>query len=122
MSVITGQILPSSGLSSSIGPMSRITVQLLDVSLMDAPSTTLAEQVVFIGPEPVSFPIPFSLTYDANRVTPSMWYSIAARVTEKTEAVEEDKLTWISTTRYSVLTHDSPSDNIDVEIDPISSS
>jgi putative lipoprotein len=124
MSVITGQILPSSGLSSSIGPMSRITVQLLDVSLMDAPSTTLAEQVVFVGPEPVSFPIPFSLTYDANRVTPSMWYSIAARVTEQTEVVEEDKdqdkLTWISTTRYSVLTHDSPSDNIDVEIDPIS--
>lgn len=118
MSVISGQIVSSSGASSGIGPMSRLTVQLLDVSLMDAPSKTLSELVVYTGPEPVSFPIQFSLTYDAKLVADPLMYSIAARVTIPEE---EDKLTWISTTRHSVLTHGNPSDNIDVEIDPISS-
>ncbi|KAG0245635.1 hypothetical protein B0O80DRAFT_459883 [Mortierella sp. GBAus27b] len=120
MSVVTGQIVAPSGLAAArIGPDSRLTVSLLDVSLMDAPSKTLAEQVVFTSPNgSLELPIPFSLTYDPSNVRENFSYAVSARVVDLT-LPEDSNLTWITTTRFSVLTHGEGSEGIVVEIEPI---
>ncbi|KFH63900.1 hypothetical protein MVEG_10593 [Podila verticillata NRRL 6337] len=113
MSIISGQLVasPNAG-ASAIDPNSRVAVQLLDVSRMDAPSVTLSEQVFQTGPSQLSFPIAYSLSYEANDIKPHQSLSIAARVT-----TDADTLTWITTTRHSVLTFHNPSDNVLVELD-----
>lgn len=116
MSIISGQLVvsPNAG-ASAIGPNSRVAVQLLDISRMDAPSVTLNEQVFQTGPaDQLSFPIAYLLSYDANEIKPHQSLSIAARVT-----TDADTLTWITTTRHSVLTFHNPSDNILVELDQV---
>ncbi|KAF9208705.1 hypothetical protein BGZ49_007889 [Haplosporangium sp. Z 27] len=119
MSFLTGQIVTSTS-NASISPNSRLTVQLLDVSLMDAPSVILGEQVILTGPsESLSFPIPYNVTYDARQIHPHQSISVAARVVDIASADED--LTWISTTRNSVLTHGNPSNDVDVEVQPIHS-
>ncbi|KAF9318157.1 hypothetical protein BG003_011717 [Podila horticola] len=115
MSIISGQLVasPNAG-ASGIGPNSRLAVQLLDVSRMDASSVTLSEQVFQTGPaDLLSFPIAYSLTYNPNEIKPYQSLSIAARVTDA------DNLTWITTSRHSVLTFHNPSDNVLVELDQV---
>ncbi|KAG0359107.1 hypothetical protein BG005_001336 [Podila minutissima] len=116
MSIISGQLVASPNTSASaIDPNRRLAIQLLDVSRMDAPSVTLSEQVFQTGPaDQVSFPIAYSPNYDANEITPRQNLSIAARVTTDT-----DTLTWITTSRHSVLTFHNPSDNVLVELDQV---
>ncbi|KAF9348950.1 hypothetical protein BGX26_012699 [Mortierella sp. AD094] len=116
MSFISGRVVASTS-NASIGPNSRLTVQLLDVSLMDAPSVTLSEHVILTGPsESRSFPIPYNLSYDHTQIHPHQSISVAARVVD---ASADENLTWISTTRNYVLTHDNPSDDIDVKVQAI---
>ncbi|KAG0081240.1 hypothetical protein BGZ92_000309 [Podila epicladia] len=116
MSNISGQLVASlSAGASAIGPNSRLAVQLLDVSRMDAPAVTLSEQIFQTGPsDQLSFPIAYLLTYDANEIMPHQSLSIAARVT-----TDADTLTWITTSRHSVLTFHNPSDNVLVELDQV---
>ncbi|KAF9986033.1 hypothetical protein BGZ65_008983 [Modicella reniformis] len=121
MSFISGQIVPSPNAAgaSHIGPNSRIEIHLNDVSLQDAPSTLLAEGIVITGPSSqLSFPIPFCLTYDHHRVEERFSYSISVRVTDLSPT-KKDQLTWITTTRCSVLNCGNPKSDINVTVDPI---
>ncbi|KAF9184674.1 hypothetical protein BGZ51_008641 [Haplosporangium sp. Z 767] len=122
MAIISGQVIVSHKHSSitEISPNSRLTIQLLDVSLMDAPSTTLNQHIILTGPkEHLNFPIPFSLTYDPNQIQPHQSISISAQVVNPADTKEEC-LTWTSTTSYRVITQGYPTDNVVVEIEPIS--
>ncbi|KAG0043820.1 hypothetical protein BGZ83_010997 [Gryganskiella cystojenkinii] len=116
---ITGKIIPGPARSIEyprIGPNSRLTVQLLDVSLMDAPSVTLGEQVFTTGVnQNLDFPITFKIPYDSHKVNKHghQSLSISARVEEG------DQLAWISTMRYSVLTNGNPSENVEVAIERV---
>ncbi|KAG9062889.1 hypothetical protein KI688_005196 [Linnemannia hyalina] len=130
MARISGTVVPSLNLKTNpgetaleIGSNSRIVVQLLDVSLMDATSITLSEDVILTGDDQVfNFPIPFSLTYVADTIQPYQSLAIAVRVYDISSSPsrdEEGELTWISTSRHSVITNGNPCNNVEVEIDPV---
>ncbi|KAF9907157.1 hypothetical protein BX616_000520 [Lobosporangium transversale] len=126
MAVLTGHIIAeankdSNSVPTALGPNSRLTVELQDVSLMDAPSVTLGEYIFITGSsEYLQFPIPFRLKYDITKVQPNQSISIAARVVDVSTANEE--LKWTTTSRFSVITMGCPSDNVDVSISYLSPS
>jgi putative lipoprotein len=92
-------------------PGATVRVQLLDVSLADAPSVTIAEQV--ITPEG-QVPIPYELHYDDAVIVPNHSYAVAARI----EA--EGRLLFISMTRHAVLT--GGVDETDILVERVASS
>ncbi|KAG0245634.1 hypothetical protein B0O80DRAFT_459880 [Mortierella sp. GBAus27b] len=120
MSLVTGQIAaPSTLTAPSIGPDTRLSVSLLDISRADAPSKTLAEQIVFVGPNgSLDFPVPFSLTYDPSNVQDNFAYAVDARIVDLT-LPEDANLIWISTKSHQVLTQGNGSEDIVVEVEPI---
>jgi len=83
-----------------------VKVQLLDVSLADAPSVTIAEQVITPKHE---VPIPYELHYDDTVIVPNNSYAVSARIEL------EGQLLYISTTRYAVLTGGADETDILVE-------
>ncbi|KAG0279506.1 hypothetical protein BGZ95_001022 [Linnemannia exigua] len=129
MARISGTIVPSLTYQSTpeapaleVGPSSRIVVQLLDVSLMDAPSVTLGEDVILTGDhESSKFPIPFSLTYNADNIQSFQSLALAVRVYDVSRPSDGDdrELTWISTSRHSVITNGNPTNHVAVEIEPV---
>ena len=54
-----------------------LSVSLQDVSRMDAPAVTLAEQK---GPVKGQVPLPFHLSYDPAQVKPGHRYAVTARI------------------------------------------
>jgi putative lipoprotein len=86
-----------------------VTVQLLDVSLADAPSVTVAEQVI---EHPAEGPLAFTLPYDPAAVDPRASYTVSARVTRG------DELLFVSDTHNPVLTRGAP-DRVDVRLRPV---
>ncbi|RQO42813.1 hypothetical protein DBV14_27110 [Variovorax sp. KBW07] len=80
----------------ALDPSAEVVVQLLDVSRMDAPSVTLAEQRIKAnGKQP---PFAFELKVDAARIDPRMRYAVSARI------LRGEQLLFINDTQYSVLT------------------
>lgn len=80
----------------ALDPSAEVVVQLLDVSRMDAPSVTLAEQRFKAnGKQP---PLAYELTVDAARIDPRMRYAVSARISRG------DQLLFINDTQYAVLT------------------
>ncbi|HEY9347916.1 MAG TPA: YbaY family lipoprotein [Inquilinus sp.] len=72
----------------------ELVVQLLDVSLADAPSTVVAEQRI----APVRVPAAFTLTYDPAQIDQRHSYAVSARVERG------GKQLFITDTRHPVLT------------------
>ena len=80
----------------ALDPSAEVVVQLLDVSRMDAPSVTLAEQRFKAnGKQP---PFAYELSADPARIDPRMRYAVSARISRG------DQLLFINDTQYSVLT------------------
>ncbi|KAG0001348.1 hypothetical protein BGZ79_004775 [Entomortierella chlamydospora] len=71
-----------------VGPNSKVLIQLLDVSLMDAPSVTLSEQILVHGSWG-SYALPYR--YDFERIEERNTYSVSVRI----EDIDSDELTWI---------------------------
>ncbi|MBB3640532.1 YbaY family lipoprotein [Variovorax atrisoli] len=80
----------------ALDPAADIVVQLLDVSLMDAPSKVLAEQRIKANGKQV--PFAYELKVDAARIDPRMRYAVSARITRG------EQLLFINDTQYPVLT------------------
>jgi putative lipoprotein len=78
-----------------------IEVQLLDVSLADAPAKVIAEQKITLGERQV--PVPFTLSFDAVKIDPKYSYSVSAKITV------DGALCFISDKSYPVLTRGNPS-------------
>ena len=74
---------------------SEVTVQLRDVSRMDAAAVVLAEQRFTTRSQ---VPLPFELTVDPRRIDPRMRYAVAARIERG------GKLLFINDRIYPVLT------------------
>ena len=95
----------------ALPPEARITVQLVDVSLADAPSTLLGETVI----APVTqVPVPFRIDYDDAALKPGNSYALQARITLG------DELMFINTTRHAVF-GDEP-DATDILVERVASS
>lgn len=94
----------------SLPPNATLTVQLVDVSLADAPATVIAEQTIdTAGRQP---PFAFELPYDATTIQPNGSYAVQARITAA------GQLLFATTTRYAVITRGNPT-AIDVMLERV---
>jgi putative lipoprotein len=84
----------------ALPPSAVITVQLVDVSLADAPAVLIAEQVITTAGRQV--PFEFALEYDASRIQPSHTYAVQVRIENG------DQLLFISDEMNPVITRDAP--------------
>jgi putative lipoprotein len=64
----------------ALPPTAQVEIQLADVSLMDAPSRTIARQSFTADGRQV--PFAFSLTVDQRKLDPRGRYSVSARITD----------------------------------------
>ncbi|MGL3820314.1 YbaY family lipoprotein [Sphingopyxis sp. R3-92] len=79
----------------ALPPTVQVEIQLADVSLMDAPSKTIAQQSFTADGRQV--PFPFTLTVDQRRLDPRGRYAVSARITDAS-----GKLMFITDTHNSV--------------------
>lgn len=78
----------------ALPPDAEITVQLVDVSLADAPATLLGETTLTPSHQ---VPVPFQITYDDADLAEGHSYALQARITV------EDQLIFINTSRHAVF-------------------
>lgn len=89
----------------------EVLVQLLDVSRMDAPAVQIASQTIL--PNGRQVPLEYWLTYDLASISDSGTYAVSARITV------DGVLTWISDTRYEVISNgESEADISVVQVTP----
>ena len=79
----------------ALPPTAQVEVTLADVSLMDAPSKTIARQSFTADGRQV--PFAFSLTVDQRQLDPRHSYAVSARITDAS-----GRLMFITDTRNSV--------------------
>jgi len=94
----------------ALTPGAVVEVKLLDVSRADAPSVTIAEQV--IKPAGRQVPIEFELRYDPRRIEQNRRYAVRARI------LEGVKLRFTSTQVYPVITGGNPN-AVEVIVSPV---
>lgn len=87
---------------------STVTVILQDISKTDIAAEKIAEQV--IATEGKQVPIPFSISYDANKIKPANTYSLFAKI----ESGED--LLWVSTEHTPVITNNNPTSDIEMRL------
>jgi putative lipoprotein len=97
----------------ALPPSAVIQVQLLDVSLADAPANVIAEQKITLGDRQV--PVPFTLNFDARKIEEKHSYSVSAKITV------DGELRFISDQSYPVLTRGNGS-KADVVLKPVGAS
>ncbi len=78
----------------ALPPTAKVKVSLVDVSLADAPSTTIAETEFTPSG---NVPIAYSISYDPAKITEGHSYALQARVTD------QEKLLFITDTQNQVL-------------------
>ena len=88
----------------ALSPDAVVEVKLSDVSLMDAPSITIEEQVIR---NPGQVPIAFEIEYDPGEIDERFTYAIEVSITE------DGDLLFIDDTAYDVITGDNP-DHVDM--------
>ena len=89
-----------------------IDVRLEDVSRADAPAAIIAENIFAAGGKQV--PIPFQLTYSPGDIQAGHRYQVRAQI------MVEDKLLFVTTRAYPVLTNGAPS-MVNMVLQPVSS-
>ena len=94
----------------ALPPTAILSVSLQDISLMDAPAVTLAEQK---GPVKGQVPLPFHLSYDPAQVKPSHSYSVSARIEV------DGKLLFITTERHTVQLNAQDSQPLCLRVDAV---
>lgn len=84
-----------------------VRIEIQDVSLANAPTTIIGQQVFVTGGAQV--PFPFAVSYPASVIEENNRYSIAARITDG-----EGNLLFITDTYVPVITGDNPVSDIDL--------
>jgi putative lipoprotein len=90
-----------------------ITVQLRDVSKADVAATVLGEQI--IKTEGKQVPIPYQVSYDESEIDDRFSYSMSARIEDGS-----GRLLFISDTHTPVITRDSPTEDVEILVVPVS--
>lgn len=101
-SPVTSQVTGSATYRERIAlpPTAVVIVRLVDVSLADAPSVLVTEQV--IRAEGRQVPFEFALGYDPSHILPSHTYAVQVRIEDR------GKLLFISDKMNPVITRDAP--------------
>ncbi|MBC3302230.1 YbaY family lipoprotein [Pseudomonas sp. SWRI18] len=94
----------------ALPPTATLSVSLQDVSLMDAPAVTLAEQK---GPIKGQVPLPFQLSYDPAQIKAGHRYSVSARIEV------DGKLMFITTERHAVQLNGQDPQPLRVRVDAV---
>ena len=97
---------------TALPPGSVISVQLLNVSIADAPATILGKQTITTSGQNV--PIPFAITYDRALIKPNGVYAATATITI------DGRVAFRNTTQHRVLTADAPKDDVTINLDSVS--
>jgi len=84
-----------------------VTVQIQDVSLMDAPAQVMGEQVIHTNGGQV--PIAYAVPYDREAIDEGHGYSMSARIEDGA-----GKLLFISDTVVPVITRDNPTKDVEI--------
>jgi putative lipoprotein len=94
----------------ALPPQAVITVQLVDVSLADAPAEVISRQITeAAGKQP---PFNFALSYKPLKIQSNRSYAVQARIEL------DGRLMFISTTRNPVLTGDTPN-TVDIILEQV---
>ncbi len=93
-------------------PDSVLIVRLQDVSRADVPARVLGEQIYTT--EGKQIPLPFAIPYDPSEIDPRFTYSISARIEDG-----DGILRYISDTSNPVITHGSPTEDVEVWVRPL---
>jgi putative lipoprotein len=96
----------------ALPPNAAIDVRLEDVSRADAPASVVAENIFLAAGKQV--PIPFQLPYTAGDIQPNHRYQARAQI------MAGDRLLFVTTTAYPVLTNGAPS-TVNMVLQPVSS-
>lgn len=98
----TGRVTGTVGYRERVAlpPTAVITVQLVDVSLADAPAVVLGEQVIRANGKQV--PVSFDVSYDPARIEAHRTYAVQARIEDG------GALRFINDQRYAVITRGAP--------------
>jgi putative lipoprotein len=91
-----------------------VTVQIQDVSRMDAPARVISEHVIHTSGGQV--PIGYSVPYDPGAIDDGHSYSMSARIEDG-----EAKLLFISDTVVPVITRGSPTQDVEIVVVPVGS-
>ena len=94
---VTGTLTYNSRISLS--PNAVVEIKLQDVTWIDAPAVTIAEQIIT---NPGQVPIAFEIEYAPSEIDERSRYALLARITE------EDRLLFINDTAYEVITNGKP--------------
>ena len=99
----------------ALPPDAVVTVRVLDVSLADAPSPTLAVSTTVTGGRQV--PIPFSLDVERGQIEPRRRYAVRAEIRGADGA-----LLWTTDTTVLVLTNGAPSSGVELRLVQVAAS
>jgi putative lipoprotein len=89
-----------------------VIVRLEDVSLADASSVRLGEQVIT---SPGNVPVPYRVEYDSGAIDSRNRYAVRAEI-------RVDGRLWATTTRaYSVITRGNPTSDVEIVVERVSS-
>ena len=94
----------------ALPPAATLSVELQDVSLMDAPAVILARQA---GPVKGNVPLPFHLDYDPAQIKPGHRYAVSARIEL------DGKLLFINTEHHDVQLDRGVPQPVRVKVDPV---
>ena len=105
---VVGNVVANEG--SLIPEGAVVTVRLDDVSLADAPATTIGEQIIQGATE---FPIPFVVKYNPEEIIENHTYAMTVRIEDGVGS-----LYYINTTAHNVITQGNPSE-LDVLVEAV---
>ncbi|CAF4737903.1 unnamed protein product [Rotaria sp. Silwood1] len=77
--ILTGRATFSGGSTTPIEPDGKLTVELQDTSLADAPAKVIARATSKV----TKFPVVFGMKYSSNQITPGHTYSLQANIRNK---------------------------------------
>jgi uncharacterized lipoprotein YbaY/heat shock protein HslJ len=109
LQAVTGRVVAQE--PAPLPEQAQLEVQVLDVSLADAPATQVGGQTIF---DVTQFPIDFEATYDAQAIDPRNTYGLNVRITDA-----QGNLWYTNTQAYSVITRDNPTYHVEVMVDKV---
>ena len=101
--------------SATLPDGADIQVQIQDVSQADAAAKVIGEKS-FDG-SGQSFPIPYEVTYDPSSIDDRFSYSMSVRIED-----EDGNLIYISDTNTPVITRGNPTEDVDINVVPVTPS
>ena len=99
---------------SALPPTAIVEVVLQDVSRADAPAETISS--LRLEAQGKQVPFPYELRYDPAQIDARHSYAVRATIKDG------DRLLFTSTQRYPVITNGAPTSNVEIMVEPVSSS